>query len=66
MYKLIAAALCFVLPVVAVAAEPSNSYKVMYDGGSLLGAKAGNSAKLVIEENSSGFSSKKIRASRNS
>jgi hypothetical protein len=32
-----------------LASEPSNTYKVIYDGGSLLGAKSGDSARLVIE-----------------
>lgn len=49
MRKLLAIALCLVFPAVSLAAEPSNTYKVAYDGGSLLGAKAGDSAKLVIE-----------------
>ncbi len=49
MRRFIALVLCLVFPVAAFAAEPSNSYKVTYDGGSLLGAKSGDTAKLVIE-----------------
>ncbi|WP_263378864.1 hypothetical protein [Granulicella paludicola] len=49
MRRLIALILCVAFPVTVFAAEPSNSYKVTYDGGSLLGAKSGDSAKLVIE-----------------
>lgn len=49
MRKLLAVVLCLVFPVVSFAAEPNNTYKVVYDGGSLLGAKAGDGAKLVLE-----------------
>jgi hypothetical protein len=49
MRKLLAVLLCLVFPAVSLGAEPSNDYKVVYDGGSLLGVKAGDSAKLVIE-----------------
>ncbi|MGA7156766.1 MAG: hypothetical protein WBY53_07980 [Acidobacteriaceae bacterium] len=48
MKRLIAVLLCVLFPVVAFASD-SNSYKVAYDGGSLQGIKAGNSAKLIIE-----------------
>lgn len=37
MRRLIALILCVAFPVTVFAAEPSNSYKVTYDGGSLLG-----------------------------
>ena len=50
MRKLIALILCFVFPTVAMAFEPSNTYKVAYDGGSLIGIKAGGSAVLVVSE----------------
>ncbi len=54
MQKFLALILCICLPAVALAAEapdvPSNSYKVAYDGGSLLGIKAGDGARLFIEE----------------
>jgi hypothetical protein len=49
MRKLLAFVMCLTFPAVSLASEPSNSYKVVYDGGSLLGAKSGDSAKLVIE-----------------
>jgi len=49
MRRLIALVLCFMFPIAAFAAEPSNTYKVTYDGGSLLGAKSGDSATLVLE-----------------
>jgi hypothetical protein len=49
MRKLLALVLCLVFPAVSLATEPSNDYKVVYDGGSLLGVKAGDSAKLVLE-----------------
>jgi hypothetical protein len=44
----IAAALCILLPLPALA---ENSYKVSYDGGSVDGLKPGSSAKLSIENN---------------
>jgi hypothetical protein len=54
MQKLIALFLCLCLPTVVLAAEapavPANSYKVIYDGGSIIGIKAGDGAKLLIEE----------------
>ena len=50
MRKFIAIILCIVFPIVAMAYEPSNSYKVVYDGGSLLGIKAGENARLVVSE----------------
>jgi hypothetical protein len=54
MQRFLALLLCLCVPAVALAAGPSavpaNVYKVMYDGGSLIGAKAGEGAKLYIEE----------------
>jgi hypothetical protein len=50
MQKFLALVLCLCISSVALAAEPANSYKVVYDGGSLTGAKAGDSARLYIEE----------------
>jgi hypothetical protein len=47
MRKFLALLLCFFVPIVAFS-EPSNSYKVKYDGGSLLGVKSGDNAKLQI------------------
>jgi hypothetical protein len=49
MKSVIAAVLCILFPVVALADD--NSYKVSYDGGSVAGIKAGASAKLFIEGN---------------
>ncbi len=49
MRRFLAVVLCLMFPVSVFAAEPSNTYKVIYDGGSLLGAKAGDGAHLVIE-----------------
>lgn len=49
MKALIAAALCLLMPVAAVAGD--TSYKVSYDGGSIPDTKAGTSARLFIEEN---------------
>jgi hypothetical protein len=54
MQRFLAVVLCLCIPAVALAAGPSdvpaNTYKVIYDGGSLIGAKAGEGAKLYIEE----------------
>jgi hypothetical protein len=49
MKKLVCILLCFVFPVVSFAGD--NSYKVVYDGGSLSNAKAGSDMKLLIEGN---------------
>jgi hypothetical protein len=40
--------LCLMIPSLALA---DNGYKVMYDGGSLQGIKAGNKVKLYIDSN---------------
>ncbi len=48
MRKFLALFLCFLVPTVAFAAEPTNNYDVKYDGGSILGVKSGQSAKLEI------------------
>lgn len=48
MRKFLALFLCFLVPTVAFAAEPSNSYKVTYDGGSILGVKSGERTNLEI------------------
>jgi hypothetical protein len=47
MKKIIAILLCVLFPVSALAGD--NSYKIVYDGGSLANAKAGNDMKLVID-----------------
>ena len=49
MRKFLALVLCFLVPTVAFAAEPSNTYKVKYDGGSVIGIKAGDDVHLQIE-----------------
>jgi hypothetical protein len=48
MRKFVALLLCLFVPTMAFSAEPSNSYKVKYDGGSLLGVKGGDNANLRI------------------
>ena len=50
MKRFLAFLLCLCISTVAIAAEPDNSYRVMYDGGSLQSAKAGDTIKLYIEE----------------
>jgi hypothetical protein len=54
MQKFLALVLCLCIPTVALAAGPkevpANKYKVVYDGGSLIGAKSGDGATLYIEE----------------
>src|ERR1700730_4013326 len=49
MYKLLAIALCFVIPLTVIAAD--NGYKVRYDGGSIADTKAGTSMTLIIDSN---------------
>jgi hypothetical protein len=49
MRRLIAVVLCLVFPAVAFASDKDNSYKVVYDGGSLMGIKAGTDVRLFIE-----------------
>lgn len=48
MKTLLIALLCFLVPTVAFAAD-DNGYKVIYDGGSLRGLKAGTTVRLFIE-----------------
>jgi len=47
MKRVIAIFLCILFPVSALASD--NGYKIVYDGGSLPNAKAGNDMKLVID-----------------
>ena len=47
MKRLLAIFLCFLFPLSALAGD--NSYKVVYDGGSVPNAKAGTGMKLSIE-----------------
>jgi hypothetical protein len=49
MKKLVCILLCFLFPVVSFAGD--NSYKVVYDGGSLSDAKAGTDMKLSMDGN---------------
>ena len=49
MRRLIAVLLCLLFPVVAFASDKDNSYKVVYDGGSLQGIKSGTDVHLFIE-----------------
>lgn len=51
MQRSIALFLCLIFPMVTLAADaPSNTYKIMYDGGSVLGVKAGENVNLVLEQ----------------
>jgi hypothetical protein len=47
--KLLAIILCLIFPISAVAGD--NSYKIVYDGGSVPDAKAGTNMKLFIAGN---------------
>lgn len=47
MKKLLCVVLCLVFPLAAIAGD--NSYKIMYDGGSIADAKAGTDMKLAID-----------------
>lgn len=47
MKKLICIALCLLFPLTAIAGD--NGYKIMYDGGSVAGVKAGADMRLSIE-----------------
>ena len=49
MKKFLAIILCLIFPISAVAGD--NSYKIVYDGGSVADAKAGTNMKLFIEGN---------------
>ena len=57
MKRALAVLLCASLPMLALAED--NSYKVMYDGGSVLGVKAGTGVKLYIEANQIRFAKDK-------
>jgi hypothetical protein len=48
MKKLLAIVLCLAIPAAVLAGE--NSYKIIYDGGSLQDQKAGTGMKLFIEQ----------------
>jgi hypothetical protein len=47
MKKILSIFLCILFPISAFAGD--NSYKIVYDGGSITGAKAGSDMKLYIE-----------------
>jgi hypothetical protein len=47
MKRILAALLCMLLPAVAFAAD--NSYKIVYDGGSIPNVKANTDMKLYID-----------------
>lgn len=47
MKKLLSIFLCILFPISVFAGD--NSYKIVYDGGSITGAKAGSDMKLYIE-----------------
>lgn len=47
--RMLAFLLCCIVPVVAFASNNGNTYKVMYDGGSLQSIKAGKGAVLEID-----------------
>jgi CxxC motif-containing protein (DUF1111 family) len=49
MKKLFAAVLCLAIPLTLLASD--NSYKVIYDGGSITDTKAGTGMKLFIDSN---------------
>ena len=49
MKKILALFLCILFPVSAIAGD--NSYKIVYDGGSLPNAKAGTDMKLYLDGN---------------
>jgi hypothetical protein len=50
MKKTLSIFLCILFPISAFAGD--NSYKIVYDGGSVAGAKAGSDMKLYIEDTS--------------
>lgn len=54
MKSLVALVLCLSVPVVAFASD-NNSYKVMYDGGSLPDLKAGTDVRLQIDPDKSPY-----------
>jgi hypothetical protein len=49
MRRFIALLLCLFVPATVFAADKDNTYKVVYDGGSLPGIKSGTAAQLSIE-----------------
>lgn len=51
MHRFLAAILCLFVPLTALATDKENSYKVIYDGGSLQTVKAGNGVLLFVDAN---------------
>ena len=49
MRRFVALLLCLFFPVAVFAGDKDNSYKVVYDGGSVAGVKSGTDVKLSIE-----------------
>jgi len=49
MRRLVILLLCLFVPMAAFAGDKDNTYKVVYDGGSLAGVKSGTDVKLSIE-----------------
>jgi len=49
MRRLVALLLCLFVPIAAFAGDKDNIYKVVYDGGSIVGVKSGADLKLSIE-----------------
>ena len=49
MRRLVALLLSCLIPLTAFAADKDNSYKVIYDGGSIQGVKAGADVHLFVE-----------------
>lgn len=49
MRQLLVVVLCLLFPVAAFAADNGNSYKVIYDGGSLQGVKAGSDLRIFVD-----------------
>ncbi len=49
MRRLLVVLLCLFVPMTAFAAENENSYKVIYDGGSVQTVKSGTGVKLFID-----------------
>jgi hypothetical protein len=49
MRRFVALILCLFFPLTVFAADKDNTYKVVYDGGSLAGVKSGTAVQLGIE-----------------
>jgi hypothetical protein len=49
MRRFLVVVLCLLFPVAAFAADNDNSYKVIYDGGSLQHVKAGTDVRIIVD-----------------